>query len=110
MAASTRIFPGLRVSSDRTRRKRVVLLVLFLLLAGVVFLSVDKGAVEISLAQCLAIIVRRVGVHLPWSFSAQQEATLINIRLPRVLLGVLVGAGLGTSGAVMSDCQAVKSS
>jgi iron complex transport system permease protein len=100
MSVAARIFPGLRVKSDRTR-KRVVLLVLLLLLAFLIFLSVDKGAVEISLAQCLAIIGRSIGLHLPWAFNAQQEATLINIRLPRVLLGVLVGAGLGVSGSAM---------
>ena len=33
--------------------------------------------------------------------TAQQEAVLLAIRLPRVLLGVLVGAGLAVSGALM---------
>ena len=31
------------------------------------------------------------------------DSTLWNIRFPRVLLGVLVGAALGTSGAVMQS-------
>jgi iron complex transport system permease protein len=102
MASTTvaRIFPGLRVRSNRTRGS-VVLICLVLLLALVLFLSVDKGAVEISLAQCLSIIGGRIGLHLPWTFTAQQEATLISIRLPRVFLGLLVGAGLGVSGAAM---------
>jgi iron complex transport system permease protein len=74
---------------------------LVLLLLLVLFLSLDKGAVEISLAQCLSIMGSRLGLHLPWNFSAQQEATLLTIRLPRVALGLLVGAGLGVSGAAM---------
>jgi iron complex transport system permease protein len=103
MASTTavaRIFPGLRRKANRTRGS-MVLLGLVLLLALIIFLSVDKGAVEISLAQCLSIIGGRIGLHLPWDFTAQQEATLLTIRLPRVVLGLLVGAGLGVSGAAM---------
>jgi iron complex transport system permease protein len=77
------------------------LLGLGLLLCVIVFLAVDKGAVEISLLQCLAIIGRRIGLQLPWQFTSQQEATLLYIRLPRVVLGLFVGAGLGLSGAAM---------
>jgi len=34
-------------------------------------------------------------------FSNIQESVLINIRFPRVILAILVGAGLGTSGAIL---------
>ena len=34
-------------------------------------------------------------------FTNIQESVLINIRFPRVVLAVLVGAGLGTSGAIL---------
>jgi iron complex transport system permease protein len=78
-----------------------VFLVLIILLAIIVFLSVDKGAVEISLGQCAAIVARRLGFHLPFAFDSQQEATLLSIRLPRVVLGLMVGAALGISGTAM---------
>jgi iron complex transport system permease protein len=98
--AASRLFPGLRVRSSR-QRARLVLAALGVLLALVVFLAVDKGAVEISLAQCVSIIAHKFGLSLPWTFTLEQEATLIGIRLPRVLTGLLVGAGLGVSGAAM---------
>jgi iron complex transport system permease protein len=79
----------------------MVLLGLTVALIFIVLLSIDKGAVEISLAQCFSIIGSKIGVHLPWTFSVEQQATLISIRLPRVVLGLLVGAGLGVSGAAM---------
>lgn len=99
-SAASRLFPGLRVRTSRGR-SRALLAALALVLAFVALLSVDKGAVEISLAQCASIIGGRLGIHLPWHFTAEQEATLIAIRLPRVLTGLLVGAGLGVSGAAM---------
>jgi len=100
MAFAARLFPGWTVRAKKDRA-RYVLLALAALLIFIVLLSIDKGAVEISLAQCLSIIARRIGLQLPWNFTAQQEATLISIRLPRVLLGLLVGAALGISGAAM---------
>lgn len=98
--AAARIFPGLRVRTSGARA-RLVLAGLCVLLVVLIGVAVDKGAVEITLAQCVAIIGRKLGLSLPWAFTAQQEATLIDIRLPRVLLGLLVGAGLGVSGAAM---------
>jgi iron complex transport system permease protein len=83
------------------RRARVVIIGLVILLVGVFLVSIDKGAVEITVAQCLAIMGRRIGLNLPFAFTLQQEATLLDIRLPRVVLGLLVGAGLGISGAAM---------
>ncbi|MGB8509417.1 MAG: iron chelate uptake ABC transporter family permease subunit [Pyrinomonadaceae bacterium] len=99
-SAASRLFPGLRVRTTG-RRAQLLMLGLVSLLAFVVFLSVDKGAVEISLVQCLSIVGHRVGLQLPWAFTVEQSATLLNIRLPRVALGLLVGAGLGISGAAM---------
>lgn len=60
-----------------------------------------KGALEINPRQIFAIIAKVFGVHLPYDFTVQQEATLIGIRLPRIALGLLVGAALGISGAAM---------
>jgi iron complex transport system permease protein len=74
---------------------------LIALLCLVLFLAIDKGAVEISLAQCASIIAQHIGLHLPYSFDPQQEATLLYIRLPRVVLGLIVGAALGVTGAAM---------
>lgn len=100
VSAASRLFPGLRVRSSRGRA-RLALVGLALLLAFVVFLAVDKGAVEISFLQQLAIVGHKLGLRLPWQFTVEQEATLLQIRLPRVLTGLLVGAGLGVSGAAM---------
>jgi iron complex transport system permease protein len=100
MSVAARVFPGFRQRPE-VYRTRLVFAGLIALLSFVLFLAIDKGAVEISLAQCASIIARRIGLHLPYSFDTQQEATLLYIRLPRVVLGLIVGAALGVTGAAM---------
>ncbi len=97
---NTRLFPGLQTKL-KANRGRVVLLILLLLLIFIVLLSADKGALEITQSQILAIFLKKIGIQISTDFNIQQEATLIDIRLPRIALGLLVGAALGTSGAAM---------
>lgn len=100
MAATARLFPGAAAKFGK-ERAGVVLICLTILLIIIFFISIGKGALQISPAQCLAILSKQVGVSLPYAFNLSQEVTLVQIRLPRVLLGVMVGAGLGVSGAAM---------
>jgi iron complex transport system permease protein len=59
------------------------------------------GAMPLSTGQVLAIVLDHLGISSPWPFSAQQAAVVWAIRFPRLLLGALIGAALGTSGAAM---------
>jgi iron complex transport system permease protein len=100
MNVAARLFPGLETKL-RNKRGRVVLFLLFLILIFIVLVSADKGAVEIGQQQIFAIVLKNLGIHISSDFTIQQEATLIDIRLPRIALGLLVGAALGISGAAM---------
>lgn len=81
------------------RHGRVVLLGAGL--TGAILVSLALGAVSVDPAAALAILADRAGIATPWSFEPQQQTVLLSIRLPRVLLGLLVGAGLGVAGALM---------
>lgn len=83
------------------RRGGVVLALLALLLAASLTLAVGIGAVQIAPAQLVAILLEPLGVTLEIPYTRQQAAVLLAIRLPRVLLGVLVGASLALAGAAM---------
>jgi iron complex transport system permease protein len=96
----SRLFPGWRTKLKK-RRARIVLPLLCALLIFIVLLSADKGAVEINQQQIFAVLLKKIGIHLSADFTVQQEATLLDIRLPRIALGLLVGAALGVSGAAM---------
>jgi ABC-type Fe3+-siderophore transport system, permease component len=64
-------------------------------------LCVGIGAMPIRPLQVLSIFGAKVGLPPLVPFDAQQQAVLEAIRLPRVLLGVLVGAALAVSGAAL---------
>jgi iron complex transport system permease protein len=78
-----------------------VLTALLFLLLFVVLLSACIGALPISMNELWAIVKYQVGMGEMSGFSSQQRAVLMNIRLPRIILGVLIGAALATSGAVI---------
>lgn len=70
-------------------------------LLGAVLLSLALGAVSVDPLAAIAIVADRLGIATPWSWEPQQSSVLLSIRLPRVLLGLLVGAALGIAGAGM---------
>lgn len=82
-------------------RRAGLLPVLFLVLAGAVTLGASIGPVVVPPDAVLAILLRKAGIVLDVPVSAQQEAIFWTIRLPRVLLGVLAGAALAVSGALL---------
>ena len=70
-------------------------------LAAVALLSATTGAAGLAVADILAALADRLPlVDVEPRLSARQEDILFQIRLPRLVLGMLVGAALGMSGAV----------
>lgn len=93
----------LKTGSKHFSIQRSVFGALVLILLAVIIFSIGIGAVEISPWQTLAILASKIGFNLPVSFTSQQESVLLAIRLPRVILGLTVGAGLAISGAVLQS-------
>jgi iron complex transport system permease protein len=63
--------------------------------------SLGLGAVKIPLRDVLIIIGRKMGLFGDAVISAQYLAVMDIVRIPRVLLGLLVGAALGISGTAI---------
>lgn len=80
---------------DRRIRARRLTLILAVLLAVVSVLSLTTGASGASLWNALGDIA--AGRKL----STMDRVVLLDIRLPRLCMGILVGASLAVSGAVM---------
>ena len=83
------------------RRQTTVLSLLSTILVCVALASLGIGAVAISPGEIVAILGEKIGVNLPWDFDTGQAAVLVSIRVPRIILGIIVGAGLAVSGAAM---------
>ncbi|MEM1130156.1 MAG: iron ABC transporter permease [Pseudomonadota bacterium] len=79
---------------NRLARARQLHLALWGLLALAAILSLSVGATTVSLGTLLAALS---GAEL----EAVEKVVLFDIRLPRLVIGILVGASLAVSGAVM---------
>lgn len=94
-------------SSPRAGSRRVGLprpTLLPLLSVGFVMMllvGVGVGPVVIPPHVSVAILLSKLGITLDIPFTTQQDTVLWVIRLPRVVLGALVGAGLAVSGALL---------
>ena len=78
-----------------------LLAIMLALFVATLFANVGMGAVEIPPAQALSIFLSHVGIDTGIHFEPRTDAILWNIRLPRVVLGILVGGGLGIAGAAL---------
>lgn len=59
------------------------------------------GAVKISASELASIIAYRLDLSQEENFLVQQDAVFFTLRLPRVILGILVGGTLAIAGATM---------
>lgn len=89
------ISPEMPLAGDRSRQGRRLAVLLALALAATALVSLGWGASGTSLSRAVsdALAGRTLAV--------QDRVVLLDIRLPRVLMGMLVGASLAVSGAVM---------
>jgi iron complex transport system permease protein len=82
------------------RRQHRALVVLGACLVGAVLLGLGFGSVWISPATSLRLLAWKVGLMSRPEVPAATEAILFQLRLPRVLLGAVVGVGLAVAGTV----------
>ena len=83
--------------ASKRRTTRWLLGGLVVLTVGSVLVGIAIGPVLVPIKRILASLLRQETGGL----SAMQEVILWQIRLPRVLLGLLVGSGLAVSGVAM---------
>lgn len=89
-----------RDDGDRSGRAKLALALLAILLVASAVAGLSLGAAE---ASPFAVLLDALGLPSPdgAALSLRDRIVIHDIRLPRVALGMLVGAGLAVSGAVM---------
>ncbi|MCB8880488.1 iron ABC transporter permease [Acidisoma cellulosilytica] len=94
----TAIPAPMRMRAQLTRSRVVMLMLGFLLVASFIF-SAGLGAVQIPPSAILSVLCGALGLPPLGQHTALQATVLISIRLPRILLGLMVGASLSAAGA-----------
>lgn len=90
------------VGADPYRRRRrggVPILIVSLLVAS--GLSLSLGAVDLAGVEVAAVLSGKLGLAWFGEAGSQAEAVVWGIRLPRLLMGVVVGAALAATGTVL---------
>ena len=88
-----------RPEGDRSHIGRITVIGLVFALLGAMVLSMTTGASGASLGN---LIATTLGFGSGEEGAALRDyAVIVNIRLPRMVLGVLIGAGLAVSGLLM---------
>ena len=84
---------------DRSRLARLLILLLIVLAAAMFAASIMTGAADASLFNVLRWLIGMEGAEQ--ALSVRDRIIILDIRLPRAVLGLMVGASLAVSGAVM---------
>lgn len=95
--------PNVALDEARTTRSgpRWIMPSLVALLVVTVVAASRIGSVSLSFAEIAELVLQRLGVATATSPVDTHADVFFAIRLPRVILGVLVGGGLGIAGATM---------
>lgn len=79
-------------------RNNTVIIILVIILIATFFLSFTIGRYAISLPELMNIFIGKL-LNLPITWDETMETVLFNVRIPRILAAILIGAALSTSGA-----------
>lgn len=95
------------IKQIKLKRKRYIAMgvILILTLAAITLVSISLGKAEISIKDIIDIIAGKITAN-PGLYShikAYKVAIVWDIRLPRILIGVIVGTGLAVAGTVFQS-------
>jgi iron complex transport system permease protein len=83
------------------RRLALATLVLALVLATVVVVALGSGSSSVAYGDVVRILLTSVGFPPDTSIPASQVTIVEQVRLPRIAVAALIGAGLAAAGVVM---------
>lgn len=88
-------------ANSMQRRMIVVLLVMAVLLFLGMVIGSSVGPFTVPFEKAAAVLLRRMGIVLDVPVTDREALVIEQLRLPRVLVAVLVGGALATSGTIM---------
>lgn len=82
-------------------RRRAILAGLLILAGAAAFAGLTLGAMRIPLGDTVRVLLAPLGLANAVGVPPQHEAVLWSIRVPRIVLGLLVGGALAMAGAAL---------
>ena len=83
------------------RRRRIAGAAIGASLVALVVLNLGMGAAAVAPSEVLGVLARRLGLGLGTEPGPGADAVVWTIRVPRILLALLCGAGLAAAGAAL---------
>lgn len=77
------------------QKKHLIILILFLMTVVLIFISMNAGAASVSIPDIFKAIFGKA--------SLKTNAVVMNLRLPRIVAGIIAGIGLAISGCIMQN-------
>ena len=90
--------------NKKDRKNKIIFSLGFLSLIIISLISTTIGPVKISMLKIVDILFDSININTNLSSSEISQAfktVVIDIRLPRILMGIIVGIALGISGAIL---------
>lgn len=91
----------LALARRQNRRTTLAVLAAIFLLLVTCFVTIHGGAIHIAPLDALQLMAARIGLAQTAPGTEALSTILIDIRLPRIVLGMLTGAGLATAGVTL---------
>lgn len=101
MAAKGEVLDPREAYSRLTARKILFILIGLGGLVALVLVATSLGSANISVGDVASAVVARILPFLGLQIGDNTDAIIWDVRLPRIVLGVVAGAGLAISGATM---------
>jgi len=93
---------GIYKHQNRKFTKNIIALIFIVIFVTVFILSVSVGSVDISFADTIRIVLKKMlGIGNIANIPESLSIIIQNVRIPRVILSALVGAALSISGTSM---------
>lgn len=96
--------PELASAADLALPRVLGPLVWVLLVAGLfslILVNLILGAFDVEVVRIIGLLFDKIGISLGIEYTSREEAVVWVIRVPRMAMAALVGAGLGVSGAAL---------
>ena len=107
IATETESLEAKQVYASLTARKALFIVVGLASLAFLTLVAVSLGPAELGIGTIATTLANRMFPFLDLEVTTKMDVIVWNIRLPRIVMGIIAGAGLAIAGASMQGIMRI---